>query len=104
MFDYGPTCLAEITIYTATVDELTNEMICQDEYVAAPEDQLDWNQGFGPGEVPGCRRAVCECDKAQVKALKVISHLYSCIIKNNKTFSDLEISGNFCQRVAPFLR
>ena len=69
MYDYGPTCLAEITKYTFSVSN-EGEISCLDKYVEAPTGMTNWHSGYGPGEVPGCRRAVCECDKAQVKALK----------------------------------
>ena len=69
LFDYGPTCLSEITQYSFEVSD-TGEITCLDEYVPAPEGEISWHQGYGPGEVPGCRRAVCECDKAEVLALK----------------------------------
>jgi hypothetical protein len=47
------------------------EMQCLDKLVQPPDGQPDWYNGYGPGEVPGCRRAVCECDKKQVKSLDV---------------------------------
>ena len=70
LLDYGPTCLAEITNYIFEVDELSNEIKCLDPFVEAPPDPGSWYSGFGPGEVPGCRRSICECDKSQILALK----------------------------------
>jgi len=65
------------------VDRRTGEITCLgrkydsaflleilDPYFKAPDSDAAWNEGYGPGEVPGCRRAVCECDKAQVNKLK----------------------------------
>ncbi|CBY19117.1 unnamed protein product [Oikopleura dioica] len=68
--DYGPTCLAEITKYSYKVDRRTGEITCLDPYFKAPDSDAAWNEGYGPGEVPGCRRAVCECDKAQYSCKK----------------------------------
>ncbi|CAG5090952.1 Oidioi.mRNA.OKI2018_I69.PAR.g12784.t1.cds [Oikopleura dioica] len=105
--DYGPTCLAEITKYSYKVDRRTGEITCLDPYFEAPADNPSWVEGYGPGEVPGCRRAVCECDKAQVNKLKKVK--YSCkndnllITAYNETYHHFYGGWRFdkCEKVKP---
>ena len=52
------------------MDESTGGIQCLDPFVPAPPNPASWYGGFGPGDVPGCRRAVCECDRFQLNSLK----------------------------------
>ena len=66
VFDYGPMCSPEITPYSWDFDD--NGIIrCLDDNILPPEDgPKKWYEGYGPGSVPGCKRALCECDKEQL--------------------------------------
>ena len=66
VFDYGPMCSPEITPYSWDFDD--NGIIrCLDDDILPPEDgPKKWYEGYGPGSVPGCKRALCECDKEQL--------------------------------------
>ena len=59
-------CSPEITPYSWDFDD--NGIIrCLDDEILPPEDgPKKWYEGYGPGSVPGCKRALCECDKEQL--------------------------------------
>ena len=66
VFDYGPMCSPEITAYQWEYDK-KGQIQCLDEFVEPPPNgAYQWGEGYGPGGVPGCRRALCECDKEQI--------------------------------------
>ena len=59
-------CSPEITAYQWEYDK-KGEIQCLDEFVEPPPNgAYQWGEGYGPGGVPGCRRALCECDKEQI--------------------------------------
>lgn len=59
-------CSPEITAYQWQYDK-KGEIQCLDEFVEPPVNgAFQWGEGYGPGGVPGCRRALCECDKEQI--------------------------------------
>ena len=55
-----------MTEYNWEFDE-NGQIQCLDEWADPPADgPKTFADGFAPGSVPGCRRAICECDKEQL--------------------------------------
>ena len=61
-----------MTQYNWELDQ-NGQIQCLDEMVDPPADgPKTFADGYAPGSVPGCRRAICECDKEQLYGIYLV--------------------------------